>query len=105
MAWRLRFRRSIGNKLFRVNFTKTGVGASAGIPGYRRSWHSSGRKTETVSIPGTGVEWQNVETAKPRQEHAEAEPARTRPTSPPRPPALPGGTVEDALDLADDIDL
>ena len=59
-----RFRRSIGNKFFRLNFTKTGVGVSAGVPGFRKSWHSSGRRTTTVGLPGSGLSWQKVERSK-----------------------------------------
>jgi hypothetical protein len=51
------------------------------------------------------MSWQNIETAKQRQEHSEAAPANARPIRPAGPPGLPGGTIEDALDLADDIDL
>jgi Protein of unknown function (DUF4236) len=51
-----RFRRSI--KLgpgVRMNLSKTGVGMSFGVPGARRSIHSSGRQTASVGIPGTGL--------------------------------------------------
>lgn len=101
MVWKFRFRRSIGNRFFRLNFTKTGVGASAGVPGYRKTWHSTGRKTETVSIPGTGMSWQNAETAKQRRQRAAEAQVAERPPPPPPPP---GGTVEDAIDLIEDID-
>ncbi len=56
-----RFRRSVGNKFFRVNLTKRGVGVSAGVPGMRRSWHSTGRRTTSVGIPGTGMSWVKTE--------------------------------------------
>ncbi len=59
--FRSRFRRSIGNRFLRLDLTKTRVGASAGIPGLRKSWHSSGRTTTSVGVPGTGVSWQKVE--------------------------------------------
>jgi tetratricopeptide (TPR) repeat protein len=52
----LRFRRSI--KIapgVRLSVSKTGVGMSAGVRGARYSVHSSGRRTTTVGIPGTGV--------------------------------------------------
>lgn len=39
----------------RVNVAKTGVGMSFGVPGVRKSFHSSGRSTTTVGAPGTGV--------------------------------------------------
>jgi tetratricopeptide (TPR) repeat protein len=41
----------------RLNLSKTGVGISAGIPGLRYSVHSSGRRTKTASLPGTGISY------------------------------------------------
>ncbi len=38
-----------------LNLSKTGVGISVGTKGARYSMHSSGRKTATVGIPGTGL--------------------------------------------------
>lgn len=64
-GFRLGFRRSIGNRWFRLNFTKTGVGWSAGVPGFRVSRRSSGLQQETVSIPGTGVFWRRRRRAPP----------------------------------------
>ena len=52
----MRFRRSISlGPGVRFNLSKTGVGISAGVKGARYSVHSSGRKTTTARIPGTGV--------------------------------------------------
>jgi tetratricopeptide (TPR) repeat protein len=51
-----RFRRSI--KLgpgVRLNVGKTGLGVSMGVRGARRSFHSSGRQTASVGVPGTGL--------------------------------------------------
>lgn len=52
----LRFRKSIsiipGVKL---NFGKTGMSVSTGIPGFRKTFHTSGRVTTSVGIPGTGL--------------------------------------------------
>ncbi|HLR51837.1 MAG TPA: DUF4236 domain-containing protein [Candidatus Avamphibacillus sp.] len=39
----------------RVNFGKTGVGLSFGAKGLRRTLHSSGRKTTSAGIPGSGL--------------------------------------------------
>jgi hypothetical protein len=56
MGFKLRFRRSVRvGKWGRINFTKTGIGASVGRRGMRKSWHSSGRKTTSIGIPGTGL--------------------------------------------------
>lgn len=52
----LRYRKRI--KLFKgvhLNIGKNGVSLSAGIPGLRKTIHSSGRVTTSIGIPGTGV--------------------------------------------------
>ena len=59
-----RFRKSI--KLgpgVRLNVSKTGLGASMGVRGARRSFHSSGRKTASVGIPGTGLGYVHTESS------------------------------------------
>ena len=52
----LRFRKSIsiipGVKL---NFGKTGMSISTGVPGFRKTFHTSGKVTTSVGIPGTGI--------------------------------------------------
>lgn len=52
----IRFRKSIsiipGVKL---NFGKTGMSVSTGVPGFRKTFHTSGRVTTSVGIPGTGL--------------------------------------------------
>jgi hypothetical protein len=56
----LRFRRSIriapGIKL---NLNKRSVGISAGVRGARYSVNSSGRRTRSVGIPGTGLSYRS----------------------------------------------
>ena len=52
----LRFRKSVS--LFpgvKLNFGKTGMSVSTGVPGFRKTFHSSGRVTTSVGIPGTGI--------------------------------------------------
>lgn len=39
----------------RLNFGLTGMSVSAGVPGFRKTYHTSGRTTTTVGIPGTGL--------------------------------------------------
>jgi tetratricopeptide (TPR) repeat protein len=59
-----RFRRSI--KLgpgVRLNVGKTGIGVSAGVRGARRTFHSSGRQTSSVGIPGTGLGYVHTKSA------------------------------------------
>jgi len=52
----LRYRKSIKiSKGVRINFSKSGVGVSAGRKGCRYSVHSSGRRTATIGIPGSGL--------------------------------------------------
>lgn len=41
----------------RLNVSARGVGVSAGVRGARYSVHSSGRRTTSLSVPGTGVGW------------------------------------------------
>ncbi|MGI8623607.1 MAG: DUF4236 domain-containing protein [Solirubrobacteraceae bacterium] len=56
MSWQ--FRRSV--KVMpgvRLNVTKRGIGASVGVGPLRRSWHSTGRRTSTFRVPGTGLYW------------------------------------------------
>jgi Protein of unknown function (DUF4236) len=58
----MRLRRSV--KIapgIRLNVTKTGIGLSAGVRGARYSVHSSGRKTRTIGIPGTGVSYMSTQ--------------------------------------------
>ena len=54
MAWI--FRRSV--KILpgvRLNFSRSGVGLSVGVPGARVSLSPSGRVTRTLGVPGTGI--------------------------------------------------
>ena len=53
----LRIRKSFGGKYFRVNISKSGIGYSYGIPGYRKTHLSNGRIRTTASIPGTGISY------------------------------------------------
>ena len=56
----MRFRKSIklggGTKL---NLSKSGVGVSAGVKGFRVSTNTSGRSRVTSSLPGTGLSYVN----------------------------------------------
>lgn len=58
----LRFRKSIsiipGVKL---NFGKSGMSVSTGVPGFRKTFHTSGRVTTSVGIPGTGLSYVTTE--------------------------------------------
>lgn len=82
-----RFRKSVnlGGGL-RLNFSKTGVGLSAGIPGARYSVHSSGRTVRTVGLPGTGMYFRKDTYHKsPGLPGARASTGRSRPAPVPPP--------------------
>ena len=67
----LRFRKSITLcKGVRLNVGKTGVSISSGIPGFRRTIHSSGRVTTSIGIPGTGIYY--VDTKNPNKDKSTA---------------------------------
>ena len=54
----LRFRKSIKlGKNTRLNVGKKSVGISTGVKGARVSFNSSGRRTKSVGIPGTGLSY------------------------------------------------
>lgn len=41
----------------KLNFGKTGMSVSTGVPGFRKTFHSSGKMTTSVGIPGTGLSY------------------------------------------------
>lgn len=51
----LRYRKSMNLGPFRLNFSKSGVGYSYGVKGYRVTHTANGKVRTTTSIPGTGV--------------------------------------------------
>lgn len=53
MAWR--FRRSLKLGPLRLNFSKSGVGTSIGVRGFRVGTDAKGRSYTAASIPGTGL--------------------------------------------------
>ncbi|HBG2428214.1 TPA: DUF4236 domain-containing protein [Clostridioides difficile] len=59
------FRKSInlGGGL-KLNLSKKSVGISAGVKGARVSVNSKGRKSATLSIPGTGISYTKTSTKK-----------------------------------------
>lgn len=59
-----RLYKSVGlGKGIRLNLSKTGVGISAGVPGLRYSVHSSGRRSASAGIPGSGMSYRKTTTA------------------------------------------
>lgn len=53
----LRFRKSVNIGPLRLNFSKSGVGMSVGVKGFRVGRSAKGRTTATVSLPGTGISY------------------------------------------------
>lgn len=53
MGWR--FRRSLKLGPLRLNFSKSGIGYSAGVRGFRVGTDAKGRTYTAASIPGTGL--------------------------------------------------
>jgi hypothetical protein len=53
MAWR--FRRSLKLGPLRLNFSKSGIGYSAGVRGFHVGQNAKGTPYTAVSIPGTGM--------------------------------------------------
>ena len=54
-----RYRKSLNYKCFKVNLSKSGIGYSVGIPGYRLTQKANGRVRSTFSIPKTGLSYVN----------------------------------------------
>lgn len=52
-----RFRKSINLGLFRINLSKSGVGFSCGVPGFRVTKKADGGTRTTIGIPGTGISY------------------------------------------------
>lgn len=53
-----RFRKSINlGKGLRINLSKSGIGASIGVPGFRVTKKAKGGTRTTVSLPGTGISY------------------------------------------------
>ena len=53
----LRFRQSINLGPLRINLSKSGVGFSLGVKGFRVGRSAKGKNTATVSLPGTGLSY------------------------------------------------
>ena len=51
------FRKSKRFGPLRINFSKSGIGWSIGVPGVRYTKTSKGKKRITLSIPGTGISY------------------------------------------------
>lgn len=65
-----RLRKSVGNKFFRANISKSGFGYSFGVPGARRTRMSNGRSRNTLNIPGSGLSYVTESGGKKQREAA-----------------------------------
>lgn len=69
----------------RVTASKTGLGLSAGVRGARYSVHSSGRRTASVGIPGTGLGYQETTSGSSRARRSAPPPVYTPTAAAPKP--------------------
>ncbi len=70
----LRYRKSIRLGCgFRVNISKSGIGYSWGVPGYRITHTASGKTRRTASIPGTGISYVTEDSGKPKTTNSTAQ--------------------------------
>jgi hypothetical protein len=61
-----RFRKSVRIAPgLRFNIGKKSIGISAGVPGARYSINSSGRRTRSIGIPGSGISYRAQSSASP----------------------------------------
>ncbi|MBR1482128.1 MAG: DUF4236 domain-containing protein [Ruminococcus sp.] len=64
----LRFRKSISLiPGVRLNFSKSGMSVSSGVPGFRKTINTKGQVTTTVGIPGTGLYYVDTKKAGNKQ--------------------------------------
>ena len=68
----------------RMTFSKSGIGYSAGVKGYRVTKRADGRVQSTASLPGTGLSHTSTSG---RGQSTRSAPARTRRSAAPPPPA------------------
>lgn len=54
------YRKSVGVGPFRINLSKSGIGLSAGGPGFRVTQSSTGRRYTTFNIPGSGMSYRTT---------------------------------------------
>ena len=58
----LRFRKSFSIGPLRINISKSGIGFSLGVKGFRIGRSAKGKMTATASLPGTGLSYvQNLD--------------------------------------------
>ena len=89
----LRFRKSITLcKGVRLNVGKTGVSISTGIPGFRKTIHSSGRVTTSIGIPGTGIYYVDTDHIGKKKKQQPRNQGYSAPVSKPAQPSISTGS-------------
>ena len=68
-----------------LNVSKSGIGASVGVRGARYSIHSSGRRTASVGIPGTGLSYTKTLSGGAKRGAPSTVPAQQAPSPAPKP--------------------
>ena len=75
-----RFRKSFNLGLgFKVNLSKSGIGYSWGVPGYRITKKANGNTRKTYSIPGTGISYVEENSNKKQKSKQENIPSYNEP--------------------------
>jgi len=54
------FRKSINLGPIRINFSKSGIGVSGGVPGLRVGRDAKGRRQASAGLPGSGLYWRKT---------------------------------------------
>jgi len=85
-----RKRRSLFGNLLSVNLSKSGVGLSVGVRGFRLGVSSSGRRYVTAGLPGSGIYYRHF--TKRGRNSTKPEPAKPE-ISPARAPASADASV------------
>ena len=57
---RARYRKRMKFGILRINLSRSGVGWSWGVRGFRVTHSSTGQHYLTLSLPGTGLSWQRA---------------------------------------------
>ena len=61
------FRKTIKLGIFNINLSKSGIGVSAGVKGFRVGGSPNGTRRTTLSIPGTGIRYVTTDAAKKKK--------------------------------------
>lgn len=75
-----RFRKSTNFGPLRLNFSKSGIGWSVGVPGFRYAKKANGGTRVTASVPGTGIS--HVREAGKKKHEEQHGQVNKKPTSP-----------------------